>query len=39
MMEPAALNGAIWVAEDSEWVYDLSELADGKHTLLIEART
>ena len=36
---PAALNGAIWVAEDSEWVYDLSELADGKHTLLIEART
>ena len=33
---PAALNGAIWVAEDSEWVYDLSELADGKHTLLIE---
>ena len=33
---PAALDGAIWVAEDSAWIYDLSELADGKHTLLIE---
>lgn len=33
---PSALTGAVWDALTSTWHLDLSELADGKHTLRID---
>lgn len=32
---PAAISGAVWNAQEMTWTYDLSGLADGKHTLNI----
>ena len=33
---PAALSGATWDAVSSTWVLDLTQLEDGKHSLLID---
>ena len=33
---PAALSGATWDASTSTWSFDLTQLDDGKHSLLIE---
>ena len=33
---PSGLEGATWSANASAWVYDVSALGDGKHTIRIE---